>query len=240
MQKTVSILVIAGSIAFLGAGVAQAAEYPAPTAPAQGVVSDSTIVSGETVIFSGSGFIVGETINITVIYNGTPPVGAGAGAGRVGAARTGVIVLNQKIDGFTTKADANGSFSVSITLPAVAGSYTLRAEGTQSGRVVESLVTVVASAAPGAGGTNTGGNVAGGTNTGSNVTGGTNTGGNVAGGTKTGVNVAGGATTGTTRGGLANTGIDSAMVLWGAAGIGALGLGAGSIVVARRRTGAEA
>lgn len=47
-------------------------------------------------------------------------------------------------------------------------------------------------------------------------------------------------TTGTNRGGLANTGIDSAMLLWGAAGIGALGLGAGSIFVARRRAGAEA
>ncbi|KRF05098.1 hypothetical protein ASH00_11715 [Arthrobacter sp. Soil782] len=46
--------------------------------------------------------------------------------------------------------------------------------------------------------------------------------------------------TGTTSGGLANTGIDSAMLLWGAAGIGALGLGAGSIFVARRRAGAEA
>ncbi|WP_299169906.1 LPXTG cell wall anchor domain-containing protein [uncultured Arthrobacter sp.] len=54
--------------------------------------------------------------------------------------------------------------------------------------------------------------------------------------------VAGGNTgsTGTTSGGLANTGIDSAMLLWGAAGIGALGLGAGSIFVARRRAGAEA
>lgn len=49
-----------------------------------------------------------------------------------------------------------------------------------------------------------------------------------------------GSTGGTTGGGLANTGIDSAMLLWGAAGIGALGLGAGSIFVARRRAGAEA
>ncbi len=47
-------------------------------------------------------------------------------------------------------------------------------------------------------------------------------------------------TTGSTGSGLANTGIDSAMLLWGAAGIGALGLGAGSIFVARRRAGVEA
>ncbi|MDF9278724.1 LPXTG cell wall anchor domain-containing protein [Arthrobacter sp. EH-1B-1] len=56
----------------------------------------------------------------------------------------------------------------------------------------------------------------------------------------------GGGTTGTpgststTGGGLANTGIDSAMLLWGAAGVGALGLGAGSIFVARRRATAGA
>lgn len=49
-----------------------------------------------------------------------------------------------------------------------------------------------------------------------------------------------GGTTGSTSGGLANTGMDSAMLLWGAAGIGALGLGAGSIFVARRRAGSEA
>jgi LPXTG-motif cell wall-anchored protein len=49
-----------------------------------------------------------------------------------------------------------------------------------------------------------------------------------------------GSTSGTTGSGLANTGIDSAMLLWGAAGIGALGLGAGSIFVARRRAGVEA
>lgn len=55
----------------------------------------------------------------------------------------------------------------------------------------------------------------------------------VGGGTTTG-------STGSTGSGLANTGIDSAMLLWGAAGIGALGLGAGSIFVARRRAGAEA
>ena len=35
---------------------------------------------------------------------------------------------------------------------------------------------------------------------------------------------------------LANTGADSAMFLWGAAGLGALGLGAASVVMARRRS----
>lgn len=61
-------------------------------------------------------------------------------------------------------------------------------------------------------------------------------GGTTTGGTTTGSGTAVNAT----GGGLANTGIDSAMLLWGAAGIGALGLGAGSIFVARRRAGADA
>jgi LPXTG-motif cell wall-anchored protein len=40
--------------------------------------------------------------------------------------------------------------------------------------------------------------------------------------------------------GLANTGVDGSMILMGAAGLGALGLGAASVVVARRRSGSEA
>jgi LPXTG-motif cell wall-anchored protein len=38
---------------------------------------------------------------------------------------------------------------------------------------------------------------------------------------------------------LANTGTDASLLLWGAAGIGALGLGAGAVVVTRRRAKAE-
>ncbi len=213
MHKSVSILAIAGSIAFLGAGAAQA--YIAPPAP--GTVSDSSIAAGETVVFSGTGFTPGEQINITVDFTAGDPAAAGAGAGRVGAVRTGVIVLNQIIGTYTTTAAADGSFAFPVTLEEE-GTYTLTARGVDSGNTVVSVVTV-AEAAPVAGGT---GDSDGGTTGG--TTGGT----------------AGGTTGGTTKGGLANTGVDSAMVLWGAAGIGALGLGAGSIVVARRRTGAEA
>lgn len=203
MHKSVSILAIAGSIAFLGAGAAQAGEYPAPPAP--GTVSDSSIVAGDTVVFSGTGFTPGEQINITVDFTEGDPAAAGAGAGRVGAVRTGVIVLNQIIGTYSTTAAADGSFAFPVTLEEE-GTYTLTARGVESGKTVVSVVTV-AEAAPVAGGTS--------------------------GGTT-------GTTPGATKGGLANTGVDSAMLLWGAAGIGALGLGAGSIVVARRRTGAEA
>ena len=204
MQKTVSILAIAGSLAFLGAGAAQAGEYPAPVVP--GTVSDSSVVAGETVIFSGTGFIPGEEIVVTVDFTAGDPAAAGGGAGRAAAVRTGVIVLNQIIGTYETTAAADGSFAIPLELNEE-GTYTLTARGVESGFEVVSVVTVDA-AAPVAGG-NTDGGTTGGTTTGSGTTG--------------------------VRGGLANTGIDSTMVLWGAAGLGALGLGAGSIVVARRR-----
>jgi LPXTG-motif cell wall-anchored protein len=48
------------------------------------------------------------------------------------------------------------------------------------------------------------------------------------------------ANTGTNAGGapLANTGADASLLLWGAAGIGALGLGAGGVILARRNKSA--
>lgn len=39
---------------------------------------------------------------------------------------------------------------------------------------------------------------------------------------------------------LANTGTDASLLLWGAAGVAALGLGAGGVIVSRRRTKASA
>jgi LPXTG-motif cell wall-anchored protein len=218
MQKTISVLAIAGSIALLGASTAQA--YPAPPAPVTGDIidNDGVVIAGETITFTGGGFVNFGTINITIINNGSEPVGAGAGAGSVGAVRTGLIVLNQVVGNTTTKADANGNFAVPVELDA-AGTYTLTATGLDpqgNERSVSSTVTVQAAAAAPIDKGTTGGT------TGS-TTGGTT-----------------GDTSTSTRGGLANTGIDSAMFLWGAAGIGALGLGAGSIVVARRRTGAGA
>jgi LPXTG-motif cell wall-anchored protein len=208
MKKTISILAIAGSISLLGAGAAQA--YPAPPAPGNGTIIDNNggvIIAGDQINFNGGGFAVfGDiTINITII--GGEPAAAGAGAGRVAAVRTGVIVLNQVVESSKVKADANGNFSLPVTLNE-AGTYQLTATGLAADgvttRTVSSVVTVAAAATAPVSKGNTGG------------------------------------TSTSTRGGLANTGIDSAMFLWGAAGIGALGLGAGSIVVARRRTGAEA
>ncbi|PVE14968.1 LPXTG cell wall anchor domain-containing protein [Arthrobacter sp. Bz4] len=224
MKKTTSVLAIAGLLTFAGAGAAQAIgpiTVPAYVSnPAETTVSSGTVAPGEAVVFSYTGgeFTPGEIVDITATLSGTPSASS-AGAGGFSASRGGPLVLSRVINAGTATVDANGNFSSSVVLPEDEGVYTLTATGRESGFTAVSTVVVDAQYAVG-GGTTPGGT----------------TGGTVSGGTT------GGTTTGTAaaEGGLANTGIDSAMLLWGAAGIGALGLGAGSIFVARRRAGAEA
>ncbi|WP_104055245.1 MULTISPECIES: peptidase [unclassified Arthrobacter] len=184
MKKTASALVLAGSLAFFGAGAANAVEsYPAPV---PGGVSDATVAPGATVTFSGSGFTPGEAISVTVDYSNDPVVVPGTGL-------NGVIVLAEVVNSFTTNADASGNFSTNITL-GEAGTYTLTATGLESGRTVTVVVSVDPAFADGAG-----------TNDGSEDS------------------------------DLADTGADSAMLLWGAAGVLALGAGVASVAVARRK-----
>ena len=184
MKKTASALVLAGSLAFFGAGAANAVEnYPAPS---PGGVSDATVAPGATVTFSGTGFIPGEAIRVDVDYDNAPVVVPGTGV-------NGVIILSELINTFTTNADAQGGFSTDITL-GEAGTYTLTATGLESGKVVTAVVSVDPSFAEGAG------------NGGSD-----------------------------NEGDLADTGADSAMLLWGAAGIVAVGAGVASVAVARRK-----
>lgn len=245
MQKTLSALALAGTIALLGAGAAQAAEYPA--APVAGVVSAASVAPGETVTFSGAGFEPREAILVTATLNA--PDGSASVAGLV-----------------EVVASAQGTFVLPVTFEQE-GNYTLLALG-ESGRSVVATVTVTSAAVGGGtptpgptapGGTTPGGTTPGGTtpvvnnndvvvapNDGKTVVVAPTDGKTVvitapqgAGTANTGTTVAAGTTT-ATKGGLANTGVETSMFLWGAAGIGALGLGAGSIVVARRRAGAEA
>ncbi|MBG6184962.1 LPXTG-motif cell wall-anchored protein [Arthrobacter sp. CAN_A214] len=207
MNKTVSVLAITGTLAFAGAGAAQADTLRYNPPATSGTVDDATVAPGETVVFSSNEglFTPGEIIDITVDRTAGTPSAAGFGAGGAAAARGGLIVLNAIVLTDSTKADAEGNFSYPVTLEEE-GTYTLTAVGRESGATVTSVVVVDSDYATAAG-TTTG------------TTGGTTT---------------------SANGKLANTGIDSAMLLWGAAGIGALGLGAGSIFVARRRAGAEA
>ncbi|MHA7239338.1 LPXTG cell wall anchor domain-containing protein [Arthrobacter sp. TMS1-12-1] len=203
MNKTASVLTIAGTIALLGAGAAQAAPVstPAYVTGETGTVSDGTVAPGETVTFSSTDglFEPGEAIRITVDRTAGTPSAAGFGPGGAASARGGLIVLNQIVLEKTINADANGNFSFDVQLTEE-GDYTLTAAALDGSPVVTARVVVDSA------------NAVGGTTAG--TTGGTSSSSN----------------------GLANTGVDSAMLLWGAAGIGALGLGAGSILVARRRS----
>lgn len=132
MKKTASALVIAGSLAFFGAGAANAVDrYPAP---APGVVSDATVAPGATVTFGGSGFTPGEAVRVDVDYSNTPVVVPGTGV-------NGVIILAELINSFTTTADAQGVFSAPVTL-GEAGTYTLTATGLTSGKTITSVVSV--------------------------------------------------------------------------------------------------
>ncbi|WP_341393927.1 peptidase [Arthrobacter sp. G119Y2] len=190
MKKTASALVLAGSLAFFGAGAANAVDnYPAP---APGGVSDATVAPGATVAFGGSGFTPGEAIGVTVDYSNDPVTVPGSGL-------NGVIVLAEVVNSFTTNADASGNFSTNITL-GEAGTYTLTATGLQSGKVTTAVVSVdPAFAGDGSGSGDGSGN------------------------------------DGSEGSDLADTGADSAMLLWGAAGVLALGAGVASVAVARRK-----
>lgn len=192
MKKTASALVLAGSLAFFGAGAANAVEnYPAP---APGGVSDATVAPGATVAFSGSGFTPDEAISVTVDYSNDPVVVPGSGL-------NGVIVMAEVVNTFTTNADASGNFATNVTL-GEAGTYTLTATGLESGKVVTAAVSVdPAFAGDGSGSGDGSGN--------------------------------GGSDAGDSD--LADTGANSALLLWGAAGVLALGAGVASVAVARRK-----
>ena len=197
MKKTASALVLAGSLAFFGAGAANAVEnYPAP---APGGVSDATVAPGATVTFGGSGFTPGEAIRVDVDYSNTPVVVPGTGV-------NGVIILAEVINSFTTTADAQGVFSTPVTL-GEAGTYTLTATGLTSGKTITSSVSVDPAFANDGSGAGDGGSGDG----------------------------SGAGNGGSDDADLANTGADSAMLLWGAAGIVAVGAGVASVAVARRK-----
>ena len=187
MNKTTAALVLAGSLAFFGAGAANAAEYPAPE---PGTVSDATVAPGATIVFSGTGFFPGEAISVTVDYSNVPVVVPGTGI-------NGPIILAEVVNSFTTNADDKGNFSTNVTL-GEAGTYTLTATGLESGHVVTAIVSGDEAFADNESGSGNGAPEA-------------------------------------NEDDLANTGADSSMLLWGAAGVVALGAGVASVAIARRK-----
>ena len=193
MKKSLATVALAGAIALVGAVPAVAANYPAP--PPNAAVSDGVVGPGETFVFSGRGFLAGETIVINVTPGARPASTGASIAG--GPSRSVPAKIAMAAQTFTTTADSNGTFAfpLSISEPGV---YTLTATGQTSGVVVSATVTVAGEAAGAADLANSGGQP------------------------------------------LANTGADASLLLWGAAGVAALGLGAGGVIVSRRRTKASA
>lgn len=152
MKKTFAALALAGSIALIGSAPAMAQGlYPA--LPPQAAVSDGTVGPGETFVFSGQGFLAGESLTIQVTP-GNPPAASGANVAgsRSVAARISVVAEAQTLK---ATADAQGKFSLAIAIRE-AGTYSITATGDTSGVVVGPVtVTVAASVA------NSGGNAGG-------------------------------------------------------------------------------
>ncbi|TDL37396.1 LPXTG cell wall anchor domain-containing protein [Arthrobacter nitrophenolicus] len=151
MKKTLAALALAGSIALVGAAPSMAATYPA--LPPQAAVSDGVVGPGEDFIFSGQGFLAGETLTISVTPGDAPASDGASIAG--GAAVASAISLVLDPFTLTTTADAQGKFSLPISL-GEAGTYSISATGNTSGVTVGPVsVTVATSLA------NTGGNAGG-------------------------------------------------------------------------------
>lgn len=155
MKKSLAAVALAGSIALMGAVPAMATTYPAP--PATGAVSDGAVAPGETFTFSGTGFLAGETINITVTVTGAPQAIGGSFSGGASTAVPAKIVLPLAPQSFTTTANASGGFAFPLSLD-TAGTYSLTATGATSGKSVTQSVTVSGAAVgSGSGLANTGG-----------------------------------------------------------------------------------
>jgi LPXTG-motif cell wall-anchored protein len=161
MKKALAALALAGSLALVGTAPALAANYPA--IPPQAAVSDGTVGPGESFVFRGRGPFAGETLTIRVTP-GNPPAASGATiGGRSVATRISVFAETQTL---STQADADGNFSVPITINE-AGTYLITATGNTSGNTV-GPVTVVVDPAYASSLSNTGGGAAL-ANTGSNL-----------------------------------------------------------------------
>ncbi|WP_091467701.1 hypothetical protein [Paenarthrobacter nitroguajacolicus] len=120
MKKTITTLMVAGTIMFAGIAPAVASTYPAP-GNEQGTVSDGTIDRGETITFSASGYLPGETVNITFEKRGGPQGSAPAN--------------------FSVIANGDGAITKSVTFED-AGSFMITAVGSESGVTRSARVAV--------------------------------------------------------------------------------------------------
>ncbi|MFI9639711.1 hypothetical protein ACIG87_06530 [Micromonospora sp. NPDC051925] len=121
-------------------------DYP-PTTPSL-TVSPPTIILGETVVLTGTGFGPNETVDIDVTV---APLAASV-PGQAPARRSdGTTVAMVRVDNsqpqpaprhFTAQTDANGRFTVSYR-PSDVGRLTFTATGRTSGRTASATLTVL-------------------------------------------------------------------------------------------------
>lgn len=146
MKKSIAALALAGSMALAGAGTATAARpapYPAPSTGT--TVSNTVTTPGGTIVLTvATGFQPGETVRITVTFNGVTRAAGGNVNG--GASRTVPLKITMPsqtvVDSFTLTANAQGGFSTPVTLGTEEGDYTITAVGLTSGFSISQTVTV--------------------------------------------------------------------------------------------------
>ncbi len=143
MKKFFAALALAGIIVLAGTAPAVATTYPAP-GNEHGLVSDGTINRGESITFSGSGYIAGETINVSFQRTGGKKDSDGE---------------RPAPSNFSVIADGTGAFSTSITFTE-GGNYMISAIGATSGTTRSAAVVV--NSGNGGGNNNGGGNHSGG------------------------------------------------------------------------------
>ena len=145
MKKSLAALALAGSIAFIGAVPAVAAQYPAPAAIA--AVDNASPGPGETFTFRGraAAFFNNEPITITVTPIGAPSAAGTGTAGGPSLAVSGKITLPLAPQTFSTTAASDGSFAFPLSI-SDAGTYRLTATGANSQKSYSATVTVEAAA----------------------------------------------------------------------------------------------
>ena len=131
-------LLIATATALLMTPAAAQAAEPYPAEPPASSVSDGEVADGDSVVFSGKGFLPFERIVIEISYNGSDATAAlkDAPGGFVLAA------LPEQRRAITVTATAEGTFSIRLNLTEL-GDVVLVATGLTSGVTVQENVTVV-------------------------------------------------------------------------------------------------
>jgi LPXTG-motif cell wall-anchored protein len=152
MKKALASLVLAGSIAMVGTAPAMAVDgYSGEDEQGQVQNQDGDFNVGEQFAFSGEGFLPNEQVNVQVEQTGGPQANGGGFSGGASLAVAAKITLPLAPQTFTTQADANGRFSIPVTV-SEAGTYVLTATGVTSGHTVSATVTVKAASLANAGG----------------------------------------------------------------------------------------